>query len=216
MPHAGFSFGDLDAWRAAHPGIEAVLTAADVPGLNAFGVIPGFVDQPVFAETTPASGARPWPPSSVTPPAMAQLRSRCLSRSHGTCAQAVMDCDTALAPGAPQLHPDRAGNIMCGGHVSCGDPDAALTRADVTVEGRFTTGFVEHAYIEPEAGFAEMDGDRVEVHACTQAPVMDQDALHADPGPARASGSASCPPPWAAASARNSMSRSSPFWRSPR
>ena len=91
--------------------------------------------------------------------------------------EAVMDCDTALAPGAPQLHPDRAGNIMCGGHVSCGDPDTALTRAAHTVTGRFTTGFVEHAYIEPEAGFAEMDGDRVVVHACTQAPVMDQDAL---------------------------------------
>jgi len=26
--------------------------------------------------------------------------------------------------------------------------------ADVVVEGEFETGFVEHAYIEPEAGFA--------------------------------------------------------------
>jgi len=60
--------------------------------------------------------------------------------------------------------------------VQCGDADAALARADVVVEGRFSSGFVEHAYIEPEAGFARMVGDRVEIHACTQAPVMDQES----------------------------------------
>ena len=66
---------------------------------------------------------------------------------------------------------------MCGGFVSSGDAKAALERADVTVEGHFNSGFVEHAYIEPEAGFAEMVNGRVEVHACTQAPVMDLDSL---------------------------------------
>ena len=35
--------------------------------------------------------------------------------------------------------------------------------------------FVEHAYIEPEAGFARRVGDRIEIQACTQAPYMDRD-----------------------------------------
>src|SRR5690606_36115604 len=48
---AAFRFGDLAAWRAGHPGIDLVLTAADIPGSNRFGVIAGFEDQPVFAET---------------------------------------------------------------------------------------------------------------------------------------------------------------------
>lgn len=174
--HAGFTLGDLDGFRAANPGIVAVLTAADVPGLNAFGVIPGFIDQPVFAvdhvlfrgdavaavvgdaatmaRFDPADFPVTWEPR---PP--------------------LMEVEEALAPGAAQLHPGRAHNIMCGGHVACGDAEAALARADVTVEGQFTTAFVEHGYIEPEAGFAMMDGDRVVVQACTQAPVMDQDAL---------------------------------------
>ena len=52
---------------------------------------------------------------------------------------------------------------------------AALALADVVVEGVFSTGFVEHAYIEPEAGFARRVGDRIEVQACTQAPYMDRD-----------------------------------------
>ena len=68
-------------------------------------------------------------------------------------------------------------NVMCGGFVACGDAKSALASADVTVSGHYQSGFVEHAYIEPEAGFARMDGDRVEVYACTQAPVMDLEAL---------------------------------------
>src|SRR4029450_8745641 len=45
-----------------------------------------------------------------------------------------------------------------------------------TAEGRFETAFVEHDYIEPEAGYAVPVGagpDRIEVTACTQAPYMD-------------------------------------------
>ena len=51
-PHhrARFRFGDLDAFVAAHPGVDRVLTAKDIPGENCYGVIPQFADQPVFAE----------------------------------------------------------------------------------------------------------------------------------------------------------------------
>jgi CO/xanthine dehydrogenase Mo-binding subunit len=43
------------------------------------------------------------------------------------------------------------------------------------VSGSITTAFVEHAYIEPEAGAAWMEGDTLVIRACTQAPVMDRD-----------------------------------------
>ena len=45
------------------------------------------------------------------------------------------------------------------------------------MSGHFNTGIVEHAYIEPEAGFAEVLDGRLEIHACTQAPVMDLESL---------------------------------------
>src|SRR5690606_32582800 len=48
--HADFSFGDLDAFVKAHPGVVAVFTARDIPGRNSFGVIPPFADQPALAE----------------------------------------------------------------------------------------------------------------------------------------------------------------------
>ncbi len=40
---------------------------------------------------------------------------------------------------------------------------------------RSDTGFVEHAYIEPEAGAAWMEDGVVTIRACTQAPFMDRD-----------------------------------------
>ena len=51
-PHhrASFAFGDLAAFVAAHPGIVAVFTAADIPGRNRFGTIAAFADQPALAE----------------------------------------------------------------------------------------------------------------------------------------------------------------------
>ncbi|MGC2648874.1 MAG: 2Fe-2S iron-sulfur cluster-binding protein, partial [Candidatus Sulfotelmatobacter sp.] len=51
-PHhrARFVFGDLAAFVRNHPGLNAVLTAKDVPGKNCYGVIPRYADQPVFAE----------------------------------------------------------------------------------------------------------------------------------------------------------------------
>ena len=50
-PHANatFTLGDFqlyDKW----PGLERVLTAADVPGLNGYGVYPDVKDQPAFAD----------------------------------------------------------------------------------------------------------------------------------------------------------------------
>ena len=42
-------------------------------------------------------------------------------------------------------------------------------------QGRFETSFVEHAYIEPEAGWARRVGERVELFVSTQTPVMNRD-----------------------------------------
>ncbi len=86
----------------------------------------------------------------------------------------VMSIDEAQAAGAPRLHDEREGNVLIRGNVRRGDLDEAFAAAEVEVEGVFETGFIEHAYIEPEAGFAERVGDRVEVQVTTQSPHMDR------------------------------------------
>jgi CO/xanthine dehydrogenase Mo-binding subunit/aerobic-type carbon monoxide dehydrogenase small subunit (CoxS/CutS family) len=173
---AGFTLGDIDRFVLNSEGIVTVLSAKDVPGRNLFGCIPGFVDQPVFAENEALFRGDAVAAVVGIPEAMRDFDPACFPIEWQE-KPPVQDMDAALAPGAPQLHKERSGNIMCDGFVRCGDADAALERADVTVEGRFETGFVEHGYIEPEAGYATYQNGRVEVHACTQAPVMDQDGL---------------------------------------
>lgn len=176
FPRAGFVFGDCQAYIVQTPGIEAVLTAADVPGLNAFGVIPQFVDQPVFAEEETRFRGEAVAAVIGTPEAITALDPAAFPVVW-TERTAAHDIETAQAEGTQALHEGRTRNVMCGGFVACGDPQKALAAADVVVEGHYQSGFVEHAYIEPEAGFAEMVNGRVEVHACTQAPVMDLEAL---------------------------------------
>ena len=173
---AGFTLGDTDAFVAATPGIVAVLSARDVPGQNAFGVIPGFEDQPVFAEAEALFRGDAVAAVVGTPEAMASFDPDRFPVTWQERPPAPTPA-SAKAEGAALLHANRAGNVMTGGRVFCGDPAAALARADVVVEGEFRSGFVEHAYIEPEAGYAVARDGRVEVHACTQAPVMDQEAL---------------------------------------
>ena len=174
-PRAAFDIGDLEGFAKA-AGLEAVLTAQDVKGHNTFGVIPGFEDQPVFAERETRFRGEA---------VAALIGARDILRAIDPASlpitwqekPAAQDIDTAQNADAAQLHDGRDNNVMCGGFVTCGDPAGALARAHVTVEGRFQSGFVEHGYIEPEAGFAQIVGDRLEVHACTQAPVMDLDGL---------------------------------------
>ncbi|HET7235691.1 MAG TPA: molybdopterin cofactor-binding domain-containing protein [Actinomycetota bacterium] len=179
-PHhrARFELGDLDAYVAANPGVERAFTAVDVPGLNRFGVIPDTADQPVFAEGEVRFRGEAVAMVVGEPTAMADLD---LDGFPVTWEElpAVMTIDEALAEGAPRLHEDREGNVLVRGNVRQGDVDETLDAADVVVERTFETGFVEHAYIEPEAGFAMRVGDRLEVRVTTQSPHLDRTELEA-------------------------------------
>ncbi|OWK20274.1 hypothetical protein AJ88_32400 [Mesorhizobium amorphae CCBAU 01583] len=172
--HARFTFGDLDSWARARPGVAGVFTAADIPGKNCFGVIGPFADQPALAE------------------GFSRFRGEAVALVAGE-REAILDLDLsdfpiewtelphvlqpfeAQAGGAELIHQHRPANLLTSGFVERGDPDAALSGAVVTVSGAIDTSYVEHAYIEPEAGYAYMDGDTLVIVACTQAPYMDRD-----------------------------------------
>lgn len=175
---ARFHFEEFKAFFRDNPGIEAVFTANDVPGINCYGVIAKFADQPVFAETE------------------ARYRGEAVAAVVGDAAvveslnvadfpvrweelPAIHDIDTALADGAELIHVHRPENVLVRGRVVRGDVDLAMASADVIAEAEYETGFVEHAYIEPEAGFARRVGDQIEIQACTQSPYMDRSDIAA-------------------------------------
>ena len=173
-PHhrAEFTFGDLETYRRTHPGVGGIFTARDVPGKNCFGVIPQFSDQPVFAERETRFLGEAVAAVVGDSATIAALDLSQFPVSWKPLA-AMTQPEEALKPGAFVVHASRPDNILVGGRVVCGDVDDALSTADVCVEAEYETGFIEHAYIEPEAGFARRVGDRIEVQACTQAPYND-------------------------------------------
>ena len=68
-----------------------------------------------------------------------------------------------------------AGSLSAGGPLSSGPPVSGNL---IEACGEFETPFIEHAYIEPEAGWARrIEGGRIEVVACTQTPYMDRDEV---------------------------------------
>jgi CO/xanthine dehydrogenase Mo-binding subunit/aerobic-type carbon monoxide dehydrogenase small subunit (CoxS/CutS family) len=175
-PHfqAGFEFGDIETWRRDHPGIDAVFTAADIPGRNRFGVIPPLADQPAIAESHARFRGEPVAIIAGAPEAIEALDLGDFPVSWSPNGEAL-DMAQAVADDALPIHENRPGNILIEGRVATGDPDRALAGSARIVEASIETGFVEHAYIEPEAGTAWMDGDVLVIQACTQAPVMDRD-----------------------------------------
>jgi aldehyde oxidoreductase len=171
--HARFHLGDVGSYIAQHSGIASVLTAQDVPGENCYGVISKFADQPVFAveETRFRGEAVAAVVGECEPIEKLDLSEFPISWEE---LAPLMRLDEALASGAVRVHDHREGNVLVRGGVVRGDIEKALAEADVTAEAEYETGFVEHACIEPEAGFARRIGETIEVQACTQSPYMDR------------------------------------------
>lgn len=180
--HAKFSIGDCSSLRSKHPGLEHILRAADVPGHNGFGIYPDIKDQPVLADgkvmfrgeaVLVLLGQR----DAVEAIAIAEIP------IEWDVQVAVLSVAEARAKGAPLLHENRTGNILIRGRTEKGDLNAlgkAMHNRSaewVCASGLWETSFVEHAYLEPEAGYAQRVGDRIEVVASTQAPQMDLDEV---------------------------------------
>ena len=134
---ARFRFGDLEAFVAAHPGVEAVLTSKDVPGEDCYGVIPSFADQPVFAHEEAEARFRGEAIAAIVgqPEAIENLDTAIFPVSWEEL-PALRTIDEAVAPGAPLIHPNRAGNVLTGGRVVRGDVEKALAEADAVVDRR--------------------------------------------------------------------------------
>ncbi|MCH7555031.1 MAG: molybdopterin-dependent oxidoreductase [Proteobacteria bacterium] len=153
-----------------------LLTSADIPGVNAFGIYPTGKDQPVLA-----AGAVRFRGEAVAAlvgerQAIEAIRDQDLDIEWQPL-DPVIGLDAAMADGAPLVQDGKPGNLLIRGLVAKGDVEAGFAAADFIAEGDFETGFVEHAYIEPEAGWARRLGDRIEIAVSTQTPYMDRDAV---------------------------------------
>jgi len=174
--HARFTLGDMAPLQARFPGLVRVLTAADIPGRNLYGIYPTGKDQPALADGYVRHRGEAVVALVGEAETLAAIRDADVPILWQKL-PALMGVAAALAPEAPLLHAHAPGNVLVRGRVVSGDLDAGFAAAAATADGTFETAFVEHAYIEPEAGYARRVGDRIEIVACTQTPYMDRDEI---------------------------------------
>jgi len=188
QPHAELL--ELDTAAAERqPGVAAVLTARDVPGRNAFGLL--VADQPVCAEgrvrcVGDALAAVVAETEEAARAALEHIRVRCAPFPVLTCPE------EALRPGAPLVHERRAervgsegggeessaplpGNVFARKRSGRGEAERGLAEADEVQEAEYSTPFIEHAYLEPECGIAVPEpGGGLTIHVGSQGPWEDR------------------------------------------
>ena len=168
-PHAMVNEVEISEALAC-PGVAKVITAADVPGDPLFGVI--VPHQPVFV----GCGGKVRYIGDGVALVMADTKEQASSAARlvkvdYTELPAIFDPEEALGEGAPQIHHDYPGNEVVHHRVRRGDVEAGFAKADLIMERQYSTQFIEHAYIEPEAALAMPGpGGGVDVYGSIQNP----------------------------------------------
>jgi CO/xanthine dehydrogenase Mo-binding subunit len=148
-PHARILAIDTGRARMLD-GVEAVLTAADIPGEKAFGVV--VKNQCVLAgdrvrylgDGVALVAART---KEIAEEALSLIEVRYEPLP------VVSDPEEAMSGGASQIHD--GGNVFVHHKVRKGDVARGFAGADFIIEKKFKTQFIEHSALEPEAVLAE-------------------------------------------------------------
>ena len=158
-PHAHARIVSIDISAAeVMGGVAGVITSADVPGEDGFGVFVN--DQPVMARDKVRYVGEAVAAVAAEDPLIAK---RALSSINVVYEPlpAVYDPDEALRAGAPVLHDYAPDNVTKHIPIRVGDVDKGCAESDLVIEETYSTQQIEHAYLEPEAGLAYVDHDGV-------------------------------------------------------
>ncbi len=150
-------------------GVVAVFTARDVPGKNLTGII--IKDQPMLAVDKVRCIGDPVALVAAETEAAAERALKAIEVVYRDL-PAVFDPETAMAADAPRVH--AKGNVMTTRTIRRGDAGRAFARCKSVIEKTYRTTFIEHNYLEPDAGagFVDNDGTLV-IYASTQNPHYD-------------------------------------------
>jgi len=141
----------IDVSRAvALDGVEAVLTAKDIPGSKMFGIV--VKNQQILAEDRVRYLGDGIVLIAARTRTIAETARELVTIEYELL-PVVSDPEEALKPGAPAIHGTT--NEFVHHHVQRGDPARGFAEADFIVEKKFRTQFIEHSYIEPEGVLAE-------------------------------------------------------------
>jgi len=144
-PHARISRVDVTAALAV-PGVSAVLTAEDVPGVNAVGL--EHLDTPALATGVVRYEGEPVALVAADHPETARRAAKRIVVDYEVL-PALTDPRRALDADAPQVQP--GGNLVRKMQIRRGDP---APTAPVVVALDFEVGMQDQAFLGPESGLA--------------------------------------------------------------
>ena len=152
------------------PGVERVFTAKDIPGKNLVGTINK--DQPILASDRVKYIGDPVAlVAAKTEEALEEAAKKLVVVYEDL--PSITHPEEALQPYAPLIH--EKGNLLLEFHVIKGNSQRGFKEADVVVEETYTTTWVDHAYLEPDAGISYLDEEgRITVVCPTQNVHYDQ------------------------------------------
>lgn len=139
----------IDTSRAeALPGVAAVLTHKDVPGLNGFGI--AIPDQPVLCWDKVRMLGDAVTIVAAETPEIAEEALELIEVDYEPL-PVVASGEEGLREDAPKVHAD--GNVIGHTRVKNGDLDSAFAQAAVVVENTYRTPRQMHAFLETEGGW---------------------------------------------------------------
>jgi xanthine dehydrogenase large subunit len=159
VAHARLKRVNLDAVRAA-PGVEMVLTAADIPGVNDISPTHRH-DEPILAEDKVDYAGQPI------------FVVAALTRDQARRAARLAEIDYEPLPAVLSFEDARARGEMVTDPMTLarGDAAAALAKAPRRLSGRMTVGGQEHFYLEGQIALAVPgEDDEVRIICSTQHP----------------------------------------------
>lgn len=152
------------------PGVRAVLTAADIPGINRYGLV--YLDQPVIADDKVRCAGDVVALVAAESEEAAEEALELIEVDYEEL-PAVFSPEAALRPDAPQVHDGP--NLVQHTKLRKGDVEEGFRQADVIVENEYRTQCVEHAYLELECSVAAVDETGgVTIWSSTQYPFRDR------------------------------------------
>ena len=162
-PHPSARIVRIDvspAWAIA--GVEAVVTAEDVPGKPTYGLISS--DQPVFASEVVRYVGEPIAAVAANHPETCRRALAAIIVEYEVMAP-LTDPERAIDGSHPPIHPD--GNVIRHQRIVCGDQTIV---GDIVVEGTYELGMQDQAFLGLEAALALPDpgGAGVELYVATQ------------------------------------------------
>jgi xanthine dehydrogenase D subunit len=160
-PHAKILSIDVSAaWKI--DGVEAVITADDVPGVVTYGLISQ--DQPVFASDVVRYVGEPIAAVAADHPETCRRAIEAIVVTYEVLTP-LLDAEMAIDISTPPIHPQ--GNVIRHQRILCGDHTAT---GPIVVEGTYEIGMQDQAFLGLEAALAIPDsgGGGVELHVATQ------------------------------------------------